>query len=37
MEGCKTNIPFHSRLLAHADFVAGRLDTRIVERMNQHG
>jgi acetyl-CoA carboxylase, biotin carboxylase subunit len=33
IEGCKTNLDFHRRLLANADFVAGRLDTRLVERM----
>jgi acetyl-CoA carboxylase biotin carboxylase subunit len=34
IEGCKTNLDFHRRLLANADFVAGRLDTRLVERMS---
>jgi acetyl-CoA carboxylase, biotin carboxylase subunit len=33
IEGCKTNLDFHRRLLANADFVAGRLDTHLVERM----
>jgi acetyl-CoA carboxylase biotin carboxylase subunit len=33
VEGPKTNIDFHKRLLDHPDFIAGRLDTRLVERM----
>ena len=33
VEGCKTNLDFHRRLLANADFVAGRLDTHLIERM----
>jgi acetyl-CoA carboxylase biotin carboxylase subunit len=33
IEGCRTNIDFHRRLLEHPDFVAGRLDTHLVERM----
>jgi len=33
VEGIKTNLDFHRRLLANADFVAGRLDTHLVERM----
>ncbi|HEY0706152.1 MAG TPA: acetyl-CoA carboxylase biotin carboxylase subunit [Polyangia bacterium] len=33
VEGPKTNIDFHKRLLEHPDFIAGRLDTRLVERM----
>jgi acetyl-CoA carboxylase biotin carboxylase subunit len=33
VEGCKTNLDFHRRLLANPDFVAGRLDTHLVERM----
>ena len=33
IEGCKTNLDFHRRLLANADFIAGRLDTHLVERM----
>jgi acetyl-CoA carboxylase biotin carboxylase subunit len=33
VEGCRTNIDFHRRLLDHPDFVAGRLDTHLVERM----
>jgi acetyl-CoA carboxylase biotin carboxylase subunit len=37
VEGCKTNLDFHRRLLANADFVAGRLDTHLIERMGTHG
>jgi acetyl-CoA carboxylase biotin carboxylase subunit len=33
VEGCRTNIDFFRRLLDHPDFVAGRLDTHLVERM----
>ncbi len=33
VEGPKTNIDFHRRLVEHPDFIAGRLDTHLVERM----
>jgi len=33
IEGPRTNIGFFRRLLDHPDFIAGRLDTRLVERM----
>jgi acetyl-CoA carboxylase biotin carboxylase subunit len=33
IEGIKTNIPFHRRVLAHAGFAAGRYDTRVVEQI----
>jgi len=33
VEGIKTNIPFHRRLLAFEPFVQGRYDTRLVERL----
>jgi acetyl-CoA carboxylase biotin carboxylase subunit len=33
VEGCKTNLDFHRRLMHHPDFVAGRLDTHLIERM----
>jgi acetyl-CoA carboxylase, biotin carboxylase subunit len=33
VEGIKTNIPFHRRVLASPQFVAGRYDTRIVEQI----
>ncbi len=34
VEGCKTNLDFHRRLLANADFISGRMDTHLVERMS---
>ncbi|HEX9244270.1 MAG TPA: acetyl-CoA carboxylase biotin carboxylase subunit [Anaeromyxobacter sp.] len=33
IEGIKTNIPFHKRVLAHPGFAAGQYDTRIVEQI----
>ncbi len=33
IEGIKTNIPFHKRVLTHSGFAAGRYDTRIVEEI----
>jgi acetyl-CoA carboxylase biotin carboxylase subunit len=33
IEGIKTNIPFHRRVLANPAFQAGRYDTRIVEQI----
>ncbi|HYG68578.1 MAG TPA: acetyl-CoA carboxylase biotin carboxylase subunit [Anaeromyxobacteraceae bacterium] len=33
IEGIKTNIPFHKRVLAHPAFVAGHYDTRLVEQI----
>lgn len=33
IEGVKTNIPFIQRVLTHADFVSGRIDTDIVQRV----
>jgi acetyl-CoA carboxylase biotin carboxylase subunit len=33
IEGIKTNIAFHKRVLAHPGFLAGRYDTRIVEQI----
>jgi acetyl-CoA carboxylase biotin carboxylase subunit len=32
VEGVKTNLPFHRKLIAHPDFAAGRLDTHFLER-----
>jgi acetyl-CoA carboxylase, biotin carboxylase subunit len=32
VEGVKTNLPFHRKLMDHADFVAGKLDTHFLER-----
>ncbi len=33
IEGIKTNIPFHKRVLTHPGFAAGRYDTRIVDQI----
>ena len=33
IEGIKTSIPLHRRILAAPDFVAGRLDTHFIERL----
>jgi acetyl-CoA carboxylase biotin carboxylase subunit len=33
VEGVKTNLAFHRRLIDHPDFIAGRLDTHFLERM----
>ena len=33
VEGTSTNIDFFRRLLEHPDFIAGRLDTHLIERM----
>src|SRR5512145_331586 len=33
IEGIKTNIPFHKRVLAHPGFIAGAYDTRIVDQI----
>jgi len=32
--GIRTTIPLHQRILAHDDFVSGRISTRFLERMN---
>ncbi len=31
--GVKTTIPFHQKILAHPDFIAGNTDTGLIERM----
>jgi acetyl-CoA carboxylase biotin carboxylase subunit len=33
IEGIKTNIPFHRRVLGHPAFQAGNYDTRIVDQI----
>jgi len=33
IEGIKTNIPFHKRVLTAPAFVAGRYDTRLVDQI----
>jgi acetyl-CoA carboxylase biotin carboxylase subunit len=38
IEGIKTSIPLHRRILAHADFAAGKLDTHFIEKiLNRNG
>ena len=37
IEGIKTNIPFHRRVLEHPAFLAGRYDTRIVDQILSAG
>ncbi len=37
IEGIKTSIPLHRRILADPDFEAGRLDTHFIERMFASG
>ncbi len=36
IEGVKTTIPLHQRILREDDFRAGRISTRFIERWNQH-
>ena len=33
VEGIRTNLPLHARILAHPDFAAGRLSTKFLERL----
>ena len=33
IEGIKTSIPLHRRILADPDFVAGKIDTHFIERL----
>jgi len=33
IEGIKTSIPLHRRILADADFAAGKIDTHFIERL----
>jgi acetyl-CoA carboxylase biotin carboxylase subunit len=35
VEGIRTSIPLHRRILSHADFRLGNLYTRFIENMNQ--
>src|SRR5260370_6513502 len=34
VEGVKTNLPFHRKLIDHPDFVQGKLDTHFLERFS---
>ncbi|MGB9435287.1 MAG: carbamoyl phosphate synthase, partial [Candidatus Acidiferrum sp.] len=33
IEGIKTSIPLHRRILSHPDFVAGKFDTHFIEKL----
>jgi acetyl-CoA carboxylase biotin carboxylase subunit len=35
VEGIHTNVDFHRRLVAHPDFIAGRMDTGLVARLTE--
>ena len=35
VEGVRTTIPFHQKLLAHPDFLGGRTSTQFVERLTE--
>ena len=37
VEGIKTSIPLHRRILAHPDFAAGKIDTHFIERLLGNG
>lgn len=34
IEGIKTTIPFHKKVLAHAEFIKGNFNTRFADRLN---
>ena len=34
IEGVKTTIPFHRKLIDHEDFISGKFDTGFLERTN---
>ena len=34
IEGVKTTIPFHKKLIAHPDFLSGNFDTGFLDRIN---
>jgi acetyl-CoA carboxylase biotin carboxylase subunit len=34
VEGIKTTIPLHRKIVTHPDFIAGRLDTHFIERLS---
>jgi acetyl-CoA carboxylase biotin carboxylase subunit len=36
IEGIKTSIPLHRRILAHPDFAAGKFDTHFIEKVLNH-
>lgn len=33
VEGIKTTLPFHQKIVNHPDFIAGKIDTGLIERM----
>ena len=35
IEGVKTTIPLHQRIMRDADFAAGRFDTKFMERYSE--
>jgi acetyl-CoA carboxylase, biotin carboxylase subunit len=37
IEGIKTSIPLHRRILSHPDFAAGKLDTHFIDRLLGNG
>ncbi len=37
IEGIKTSIPLHRRIMTHPDFVAGNLDTHFIEKLLNNG
>jgi len=34
IEGIKTTIPFHKKMLENPDFLTGKIDTKYLERVN---
>ena len=37
IEGIKTTIPFHKKVLAHPDFIKGNFNTGFADRLNGQG
>ena len=37
IEGIRTSIPLHRRILAHPDFVAGKINTHFIEKLLNNG
>ncbi len=37
IDGIRTTIPFHLKIVEHPDFVSGNIDTHFIERMNKEG
>jgi acetyl-CoA carboxylase biotin carboxylase subunit len=37
IEGIKTTIPFHKKVLAHPDFIKGNFNTGFADRLNGRG